>query len=267
MAANIDRQKVRSSFHRQAADYDGYAVVQRRVTTKLIGLLQQEEQCPARLLDIGAGTGKLLKKLRDLYPEALAVGADLALGMCRNAALGLSGKGVQLFNADAEHLPFASCSFDLAVSTSTFQWLSSLDRAFAEAQRVLLPGGLFCFALFGEKTLFELRESYRTVLNGGVNRSHSFVSGSEVQAALQRAGFAGAVASSEIEVEYHPDVPELLRSLKRIGAGSAAPVAGQGLSQRRVMLEMMAVYREKYGGDGVIPASYEVIYGLGRKPA
>lgn len=267
MAASIDRQKVRDSFHRQATDYEAHAVVQRRVVERLIGLLQAEGVCPARLLDVGAGTGRLLAKLRELYPAALAVGADLALGMCRTASAHLAPQGVQLVNADAERLPFADGSFDLVLSSSTFQWLSSLDHAFAEVKRVLSPGGLFCFALFGEKTLFELRDSYRTSLSGGADRSHSFFSQSDVLAALQRVGFSDPSVSSELEVELHPGVPELLRSLKRIGAGSAAPVAARGLSERRVMLDMMEVYRQRHGREGAVPASYEVIYALGRKRA
>ncbi|HBG06937.1 MAG: malonyl-[acyl-carrier protein] O-methyltransferase BioC [Geobacteraceae bacterium GWC2_58_44] len=267
MVANIDRQKVRDSFHRQATDYDGHAVVQRRVVERLIGLLQAEGVRPARILDVGAGTGSLLARLRDKYPEAFAVGADLALGMCHTASANLGQEGVQLVNADAEKLPFAQSSFDLVLSTSTFQWLTTLDRAFAEVHRVLSPGGLFCFALFGEKTLFELRSSYKTAINGGADRSHSFFSQSDVLAALQRAGFTDPRVISEIEVEFHPDVPDLLRSLKRIGAGSAAPVAAKGLSERRVMLEMMELYRMRYGRDGAIPASYEVVYGVGGKPA
>jgi malonyl-CoA O-methyltransferase len=267
MVSNIDRQKVRDSFHRQATDYDGYAVVQGRVVERLMCLLQAEGVRPARLLDIGAGTGRLLAKLRESYPTAFAVGADLAFGMCRTASANLAADRVHLVNADAERLPFADGSFDLVLSTSTFQWLTTLDHAFAEVQRVLAPGGLFCFALFGEKTLFELRDSYRMALQvqGGADRSHSFFSASEVLSALQRVGFSEPGAISEMEVEWHSDVPELLRSLKRIGAGSAAPVAAQGLSQRRVMLEMMEEYRKSYGKDGAIPASYEVVYGVGRK--
>jgi malonyl-CoA O-methyltransferase len=267
MVAAIDRQKVRHSFHRQAADYDSHAVVQRRVVERLTGMLQMEAVHPARLLDVGAGTGRLLTKLLNMYPDAFVVGADLAFGMCRTASSHLAAE-VQLINADAERLPFAEQSFDLVLSTSTFQWLTTLDVAFAEAQRVLEPGGLFCFALFGEKTLFELRESYQAVLKGGADRTHSFFSGSDVLAALQRTRFAEAKVTSEIEVEWHPDVPEMLRSLKKIGAGSASPVAGRGLSERRTMLDMMQVYRKRYGREGgEVPASYEVIYGMGRKPA
>lgn len=266
MAAKIDRQKVRNSFHRQATDYDAHAVVQCRVVDRVVDLLQKEEVLPGRLLDIGAGTGRLLAKLTDIYPKAVAVGADLALGMCRTASSNLAPKQVQLVNADAEKLPFATGCFDLVLSTSTYQWLPSLDLAFAEACRVLAPGGLFVFALFGEKTLFELRDSYRSVLNGCADRSHTFLSAQEVLAAMECAGFQGAAVSSELEVELHDDVPDLLRSLKRIGAGSTAPAAGKGLSERRVMLEMMETYRSKYGSEDGIPATYEVVYGVGRKP-
>ena len=98
---------------------------------------------------------------------------------------------------------------------------------------------------------------------GAADRSHSFFSQAEVLDALQRGGFSGSRVSSEMEVEQHPDVPDLLRSLKRIGAGSAAPVATRGLSERRVMLDMMELYRAEYARDGGIPASYEVLYGWG----
>ncbi|MBJ6725969.1 methyltransferase domain-containing protein [Geomesophilobacter sediminis] len=263
MVANIDRRKVQGAFHRQAADYDSKAVVQARVVERMTAILRKEVQAPKKILDIGAGTGNLLAELRRLYPEATAIGADLALGMCRAAAQKLEGS-VQLVNADAERLPFADGVFDVVVSTSTYQWLPSLDNAFADVRRVLKPGGLFCFALFGERTLYELRESYRKVLNGAPDRTHSFHPGAEVLAALQRTGFSGAGVTSAMEVEMHPDVPELLRSLKRIGAGNAAPGGSQGLSQRRVMLEMMETYQREYGQDGQIPASYEVLYGLGR---
>lgn len=267
MAAKIDRQKVRDSFHRQANDYDCHAVVQCRVVEKVVGMLQAQHLSPARLLDIGAGTGRLLGRVTELYPEASAVGADLAPGMCRAAAENLVGKRVQMVNADAENLPFDQGSFDLVLSTSTYQWLSSLDQAFSEANRVLAPGGLFCFALFGERTLFELRDSYQSALSGASDRSHSFFSSSEVEEALERVGFAGATVTSELEVEMHPDVPELLRSLKRIGAGTTAPVAANGLSERRIMLDMMAAYRSDFGREDGIPATYEVIYGVARKPS
>ena len=54
------------------------------------------------------------------------------------------------------------------------------------------------------------------MLGGGTDRSHSFFSQAEVLQALSRVGFLSPTVSSELEVEMHRDVPELLRSLKRI---------------------------------------------------
>ncbi|UFS68623.1 malonyl-ACP O-methyltransferase BioC [Geomonas sp. RF6] len=260
----MDREKVRNAFHRQAHQYDRHAVVQRAVVDQLLERLERTGVRPRRLLDVGAGTGRLLAALHLAYPEAAASGVDLAPGMCESAAASLRGTGIEVLNADAEHLPFPADSFDLVLSTSTFQWLTTLDNAFAEAYRVLQPGGLFCFALFGEDTLFELRESYDRA-DGGSKRSLAFFSCLEVLAALDRTGFEECQVESELEREYHADVPELLRSLKEIGAKTVAPVVRKGLSERRVMLEMMEIYRREHGGPKGIPATYEVLYGLGWK--
>jgi malonyl-CoA O-methyltransferase len=63
----------------------------------------------------------------------------------------------------------------------------------------------------------------------------------------------------------HDDVPALLRSLKRIGAGNASPITPRGLAGKRIMLDMMQRYKNEYGLGSGIPATYEIIYGLGRK--
>lgn len=266
----IDRRRVRDAFGRQAGEYDAYASVQKRVIVRFLELLKSEGRAPRRLLDVGAGTGMLLRFLRELYRDAFAVGVDLAPGMSRTARDNLETDGrTRILTADAEHLPFSAGSFDLVLSTSTFQWLAGLDSAFGEAFRVLTPGGLFCFTLFGERTLHELRISYRRALDAagrrGEDRTHAFFSGEDVAAALKRAGFADCRVMSEQDIELHGDVSELLRSLKRIGAGSASPIVPRGLAGKRVMLEMMGRYREEFGSESGIPATYEIIYGVGRK--
>jgi malonyl-CoA O-methyltransferase len=266
----IDRQRVKTAFHRQAGDYDSHALVQQRVVAHILEQVQHEVVQSQRILDVGAGTGRLLAGLHRLYPQALKVGADLAFGMCRTARDNLLERdGVYLLNSDAEQLPFAEEVFDLVISTSTYQWLSHLESAFSEAYRVLGRGGVFCFALFGEQTLFELKSSYSQALGSekqrSEDRSHNFFSAAEVADALGESGFRRKRVDSEREVEFHPDVPELLRSLKRIGAGNAAPVAERGIAGRRVMLEMMANYRREYGSTKGIPATYEVVYGIGWK--
>jgi malonyl-CoA O-methyltransferase len=266
----IDRSRVKHAFDQHALDYDAYACVQKRVIARFAGLLRGMPATPRRVLDIGAGTGMLLRELAERYPATELTGLDLAFGMSLTARANLAAQSSACcLTGDAEWLPFGNGAFDLVVSTSTFQWLESLDRVFAEAFRVLAPGGRFVFALFGERTLFELRTSYRTAWErtgrGPEARTHTFHSVPGVEATLVRAGFTEVWVTSEPEVERHPDVPTLLRTIRRIGAGNAAQARSPGLAERRVMLDMMDIYRREYAVDDLIPATYEVIYGMGRK--
>ena len=266
----IDRRRVRDSFGKRAHEYENHASVQKRVLDGFLEILKRECSAPRSLLDVGSGTGMLLRSLREMYGDASAVGVDLAMGMSRKARESLTTDGrIHILTADAEHLPFRDSVFDLVVSTSTFQWLIQPDKAFSETLRVLMPGGLFCFALFGEKTLHELRASYRAALakvgRMEADRSHDFLSRNEVRTALEHTGFTGCRVSSRMEIEAHEDVPALLRSLKRIGAGSASPAALRGLAGKRVMLDMMQRYVNEYGNESGIPATYEIIFGVGRK--
>ncbi len=262
--AGIDRRRVQQAFTLQAGEYDSQATVQKRVIARLAGLLCTAPAAPRRILDIGSGTGTLIKEIHRLYPATEVVGVDLAFGMSMRARINVATDAIaSILTADAETLPFRSHAFDVAVSSSTFQWLESLDRAFAEAFRVLAPGGRFIFALFGEHTLFELRSSYRSAWEKNCHtreeRTHSFHTAAEVKDALGRAGFVEIRIKQETELEQYRDVTALLRSLRGIGAGNAALVKGSGFAERRIMLDMMDIYRRKFAAGGLIPATYEVI--------
>jgi malonyl-CoA O-methyltransferase len=269
----IDKSRVRRSFDRQAVFYEETVVVQKRVRENLLRQLREKEssELPRRILDVGAGTGVLLHAVRNLYPEAFLAGVDLAPAMGRTAmgTLRIGGETL-LIEGDAERLPFADCSVDLVISTSTFQWLNDLGEAFCEVFRVLSHGGRFHFALFGGDTLRELRDSYTRALNiqdsEGGGMTHSFFSVEDVESAMENAGFSACWTKMDVEMEYHPDVPSLLRSLRRIGAGNASRVSGRGLAGKSVMAKMMEIYRTEYRCRSGIPATYEVIYGRGRKP-
>jgi malonyl-CoA O-methyltransferase len=222
---------------------------------------------PADILDIGCGTGQMLSALDSQYPQSRLYGLDLAFNMTRHAAARL-GPRATLVNGDAERLPFGDAVFDLVVSTSTLQWIEDMDAFFQQCHRVVRRDGLLCIAFFGGRSMHELQGSFREAVRGRpggsgghVDRLHRFKEISDVQAALERSAFGSVLLFSEMEMDYYPDVPELLRSIKRIGAGSAAQESRQGgLGWRSILNETSRLYRERYGRDGTVPVTYEVIY-------
>jgi len=268
--AKIEKQRVKNSFSSHAENYEDLALVQKRVADRFLQQLMAQDFIPENLLDIGSGTGRLVNALRQNLPHISITGVDLAYGMISCAKKRFADPAdIKLVCGDAEALPFKSCSFDMVVSTSTYQWLSPLDAPFAEVWRVLKPGGRFCFALFGEKTLFELRDSYSAALNflhkSHADRTHRFAGCAAVQTALGSASFGNVNVFDELEVERYPDVYSLIRAVNGIGAGSAAGNVSTGLAGRSVMLKMMDIYREKYGTQEFVPATYQVLYGSGTK--
>jgi malonyl-CoA O-methyltransferase len=262
----VSTRQVRQHFSAHASEYDCYAQVQKRVVAGLIARLPLDLHLYKTALDLGTGTGDLARQLRERAPELPLLVADIAHAMTCAAATRVAH--VAAFDADAESLPLRSASVGLVLSASMYQWVNDLPRAFAEVQRVLQPGGLFAFALFGAGTLAELRAAHSAALaeegHAAVSHMQRFPDGETVAAALKTAGLSGQLESLD-EEEEHPDVPHLLRSLKRIGAQNATSNRPAGLSGRKTTERMMAIYKERFGDNGSIPATYQVIYGLARK--
>lgn len=91
---------------------------------------------PRRILDLGCGTGGTLAVVSEF---GRAVGLDPfpdALAYCRRRGLR------ELVAADATRLPFAEAGFDLVTSFDVFEHIADDGAAFAEAARMLRPGGL-----------------------------------------------------------------------------------------------------------------------------
>ncbi len=94
----------------------------------------------ARLLDVGCGTGALLEKLAQNFPQATLVGVDPVPEMLA-VARGRLSASTELGGGWAEELPFADDSFDTVVSCNAFHYIRQPVEALQEMTRVLRPGG------------------------------------------------------------------------------------------------------------------------------
>ena len=100
------------------------------------------DDAPARLLDIGTGTGRVLELLAPRVAQGLGVDASkamLALARARLARAGLTHCAVRL--ADMYRLPLADASFDIAVLQMVLHYAEDPAGVLAEAARVLRPDG------------------------------------------------------------------------------------------------------------------------------
>src|SRR6202034_3384442 len=97
-----------------------------------------------RVLEIGPGPGRTTEVLADLAPHLTAVEVDPTLA--RALADRMAGTKVEVIEGDATDLQWAEGSFDSVLSFTMLHHLPSVadqDRLFAEALRVLRPGGVF----------------------------------------------------------------------------------------------------------------------------
>ncbi|HEX8753127.1 MAG TPA: class I SAM-dependent methyltransferase [Solirubrobacterales bacterium] len=102
---------------------------------------------PQCVLDVGCGTGQLLRRASASFPGAGLVGVDPAAEMVHQAAESLpAGIDARFVEGSAEDLPFADASFDLVVSSMSFHHWPDQHQGLREVCRVLAPGGLMALA-------------------------------------------------------------------------------------------------------------------------
>jgi SAM-dependent methyltransferase len=101
---------------------------------------------PARLLELAAGTGAVTRRLALALPASTGIVAtDLNQPMIDRAnAIGAT-RSIAWRQADALQLPFPDASFDCVVCQFGVMFFPDKPRAFAEAHRVLRPGGRLLF--------------------------------------------------------------------------------------------------------------------------
>jgi malonyl-CoA O-methyltransferase len=260
----IDKQQARRAFARAAATYDAAAELQNEIGDRLIERLDYIRLQPERILDLGAGTGFFTAALLKRYRKADVIALDIAETMLQHVqARGGWFRKPQCVCADAESLPFATDSFDFIFSNLMLQWSTDLEATLVELRRILAPGGLLMFTTFGPDTLQELRASWEAV--DGYTHVNAFVDMHDVGDSLLHTRWAEPVMDSERITVTYRELGTLMQDLKHIGAHNVTAGRPRGLTGRR-RLQLLGAAYEQYREDGVLPASYEVVYGHAWSP-
>jgi ubiquinone/menaquinone biosynthesis C-methylase UbiE len=104
-----------------------------------------------RVLDVGCGTGMLLRNLALRHDDLALTGLDLSeemLAQARRHARAGRSRAPEFVQGSVYEMPFAAAAFDVVLNTISCHFYLEQVRAFREIARVLRPGGrFFCAAL------------------------------------------------------------------------------------------------------------------------
>lgn len=107
----------------------------------LDALVRRLGGAPARVLEIGSGTGRDTAALAAQGHHAIALDASLeALALTARVAPGLVGRGIVA--GDAFHLPFPDVAFDAVFHQGVLEHFGNPRAFLLENYRVTAPGGL-----------------------------------------------------------------------------------------------------------------------------
>ena len=147
------KDRVKRNFSRAAKNYERFSEFQERAGRELLKLYSFVGS-PKPVLDVGAGTGKILS-------GSGVVSLDISLEMAKNCRK----RGNLSVCGDGELLPFRDETFNAVFSNFSLQW-TDVEKAISESERVLKKGGWLVISL-------PVKGSLETVFNAWKKASGS----------------------------------------------------------------------------------------------
>ena len=255
----LHHHRVARAFARAAPGYDEVSRVFDEVGRRLLAHLDPIACGPARVLDVGCGTGTGAAQLASRYPRSRVYAVDCAWPMLRVAKT----RAPKLFSrqhqvcAWAERLPMGTHCVDLVHANLLLPWCLVLERALREFARVLAPGGLLLLSSLGPDTLIELRRAWaqrdEPAAVPGLLDMH------DLGDALVGTGFGGTVMETERLTVQYRSMARLLDDLERSGAWAARTTRGAARRSRESFAELRRRYRALRSA-GPVDVTIEIVY-------
>ena len=280
---------IRRRFDRAAREFDDadfvHAATREGIVSRLAPVLVEV----ASILDLGSATGAMGRLLGKRFRRARTVSLDLSHAMLTRARRQKPWLAKAAFvQAQADRLPFADASFDLAVANQLLPWIPQPETLFGDVARVLRKGGCFAFATLGPDSLQELRGAWAAAdaSFGDVGASfgaeapptgspptgspptgsppvahvHSFADMHDIGDGLVRAGLCDPVLDVDRLSLRYASTGSLFDDLTRAGARNALAGRSCALTGRARFRAMVDALENATAGRG-LSLELELIYG------
>lgn len=223
-------------------------------------------------LEIGCGTGRVTNHLRRVLPaSARLIASDISPDMMAVARRKFEGEDIEWQIFDAQSVPLPDSSVDLVVSCFAFMFIEDKAKAFAEAYRVLTPGGKFVLALWDTLESNGASDAFRSVVKKYFDEAlpktyglpFAFNDPVEVHNYLRTAGF------SDINIQHvKKEVRSLTAKDVALGLTKGASFYNEIIKKDPALVDTIMEYTEnelikRYGDAPMIaPMSAVVCEGL-----
>ena len=200
-------------------------------------------------LEIACGTGRVTRHLRDIIPPASKIIAtDISPDMLAVAKEKLKTSNIDWQIIDAQELPFNDNSIDLVVCCFGYMFVPDKPKAFAEAYRVLKPGGMLLFTTWDKLQLNSASYVYRKAakkylqdpLPEFYNLPFSMNDETVIRSILQNAGFSKISIERVNKVSIYQTAKEAANGLVEGGS-----IYNEIMKRNPVWIEELKVTVEK----------------------
>lgn len=173
--------------------------------------------------------------------------------------------------ADDPVLDLAEGAHDLVIHALALHWASDPVGQLVQARRALKPDGLFIAALFGGRTLHELRtilaEAESRLMGGLSPRVLPMGEIRDLGALLQRAGFALPVADTATKTVTYRTAFHLIADIRAMGESNALAARSRKPVPREFFPEVARLYAGHFrAADGRIAATFDICFLTGWAP-
>lgn len=250
-------EKVKQQYQRIAHLYDKAAMLPELMGERLLEKLDFIKLSPHTILDLGTGTGSLIKPLQKRFSKAKIIGMDLSHAMLKQAQKKQGWFNKQpLVTGDMLSLPLQNQSINLIVMNCVLPWCDDLPATFKEIARVLKPEGLLLFSTCGPDTLKELKLAWSQV--DTLEHINRYTDMHDIGDMLLSTGFSDPVMDMEQVTIYFSSLKQMLTELQHLGSINFNENKSRGLQSKNLLNQLSQHYLKQ---DDKYPATVEIVYG------